>query len=55
MMFPLIALLLGAGLSSLTVAKVGSSINYFLEIVAATALLCAVSAARRGRRWPPCC
>lgn len=52
MMFPLIALLLGAGLSSLTVAKVGSSINYFLEIVAATALLCAVSAARRGRRWP---
>ncbi|NLD45302.1 MAG: hypothetical protein GX657_17635, partial [Chloroflexi bacterium] len=49
-MFALIALLLGAGLSSLTVAKVGSSINYFLEIAAAIALLCAVGLARSGAR-----
>ncbi len=49
-MFALIALLLGAGLSSLTVAKVGSDINYFLEIAAAIALLCAVGLARSGAR-----
>lgn len=44
--------LVGTALSALTIAKVGAALNYFLEIAAACAILCAVAFARRAELGP---
>lgn len=48
-----IVYLIGGFLSSLTVGKVGSNINYFLEWLAATGLLIGVAFARWRKEAPP--
>ncbi len=49
----LLGYFMGASLSALTVAKVGSNVNYWLEIVAACILLVGVGMARWRREMSP--